>query len=337
MAALTTEALPEISRLLGTWGETVDGDLTATQLTGGRSNLTYTLSDGSTRWILRRPPAAGLTPSAHDIGREFRIAKALAGTDVPVARSIGWCDDTSLLGAVFSVTEFVDGRNVKYVDEMSNWNTADAQSCAIGLVDTLAVLHRVDLDEVGLADLGGPTDFAVRQVKRWTGQWARLNAGTDANAEKLLSYLHESAPQQKSRVLTHGDYRIDNCLLSPMDEAQVLAVIDWELSTTGEPASDVALMAAYRHPALNAILGGQAAWADSRFPGPPELAELYEAATDTSLQDWEFYLALAYFKIAVIARGIAHRHERGAGDEGHASAGDAVGALMAAGLEVTTS
>lgn len=331
---LTRGALEAVGNQLRDWGEAVRDDLAAEQLTGGRSNLTYALTDGFTTWILRRPPEAVIAASAHDVGREFRITAALAGTAMPVPRSIGWCQDPSRIGAPYSVTEFVDGLNVKYVEDMADWSISDADACAAGLVDALAILHQVDLAAIGLSELGGATPYAARQVKVWAGQWARIGGAGHADAERLAAYLETRQPPPRGRVLTHGDFRIDNALIDPNDTGLVRAVIDWELATTGEPTSDVALMCAYRDPALDAILGGQAAWSDPRFPDADNLAGLYEAASETQLQDWEFYLALAYFKLAVIARGIAYRYEQGAGDAGHASAGEAVDGLMAAGLKV---
>lgn len=316
-------------------GESVDGDLRSTLIAGGRSNLTYLLTDDANQWVLRRPPRAGLTPSAHDMGREFRVTDALQSSAVPVARTVGLHEDPSLLGAPFSVVGYVKGTTIRSSDDLGRLDDVQLHGCVESLIGTLAALHAVDHEAVGLERFGRPDAYAQRQLHRWSGQWEHVATGDVPDAAALLLRLMERAPTGGKAAIVHGDFRIDNTIVDTEEPTVIRALVDWELSTIGDPVADVAMMCAYRHPALNDILGVDAAWTSDRLPSVYELASLYELVSGTTLVSWDFFLALAFYKLAVIAKGIDFRLRAGAAaSEGSERAGEAVPRLLAAGLEV---
>jgi aminoglycoside phosphotransferase (APT) family kinase protein len=288
-------------------GVTVDGELRAELISGGRSNLTFDVADDSSRWVLRRPPLAGLTPSAHDVAREFKVAAALQDSAVPVARTIVLCEDPSVMGAPFAVVEHVDGRVIRTAEQLDVLADADIESCVDELVRVLAALHEVDYQAVGLETFGKPTGFVGRQVKIWNGQWERVKAGDIPDVDRLGALLAERIPDRAAATIVHGDYRIDNTILSATNAGRVEAVLDWEMSTLGDPLTDVALMCVYRNPSFGMVLGEHAAWSSDRIPSADDLAERYARATGSNLEHWDFFLGLANFKLAVIAAGIDHR------------------------------
>ncbi len=324
-----------VGAYLNGYGVEFDGPLTARLIAGGRSNLTYALSDSSRSWVVRRPPIGRLTTSAHDMAREFRVTAALDRTDVPVPRPVVLCQDKAVIGAPFTVVEFVEGRTIRTQIDLAALNDDEVDACVRGLIHTFSALHAIDHVEVGLGDFGRPDGYAARQLRRWSGQWAEMNQKSDGRAERLAGALGARIPDQKHTSVVHGDFRIDNTLLGLDDTSRVEALVDWELSTIGDPVADVALMCVYRHRALDLILGTEAAWTSERLPSPDELAAMYEAEGHIRLENWEFHLALAYYKLAVIAQGIDHRFRAGAtvGD-GFDTAGDAVAELIDAGHAV---
>jgi aminoglycoside phosphotransferase (APT) family kinase protein len=310
------------------------GPLSADLIAGGRSNLTYAVTDGPSRWVVRRPPLAGLTASAHDMGREFRVTSALQATPVPVARPIGLCEDTSVLGAPFTVVEWVDGIVVRDQEDLAGLSDAQVQRTTDTLVEVLVALHAVDIAAVGLDDFGRPDGFLTRQVELWRRQWEQVHTRALPDLERLHARLADRVPVSSDAAVVHGDYRIDNAILDRSDPGMVRAVVDWELSSLGDPLTDVALMCVYRHPALDVILGVPAAWTSPRLPSPDVLAESYARCSGRNLGNWPFYLALAHLKLAVIAEGIAHRAHAGADASRDAKrAAEAVPELIAAGLE----
>lgn len=338
MTELTPTELGRIREVLEANGTETAGPLTATLITGGRSNLTFRLDDGARAWVLRMPPRSGRTPSAHDVGREFRVTRALQGTPVPVAEAVVFCTDETVVGGPFAVAAFVSGASIQTEDDLLALDEPTRTAVMTELVRTLAALHRVDHVAAGLADFGRPDGYAQRQLRRWSGQWelvATPDAETTDAAAALIARLQQAMPdRQRSTGIVHGDYRVDNTLLKLGPTPRVLAVVDWELSTIGDPVADVAMMCAYRHPALDLILGSPTAWTAAALPSAEALAAEYEAAGGAPLEDWAFHLALARFKIAVIAAGIDHRRRAGSGSgPGFDTAGDAVLPFLWAGLE----
>jgi aminoglycoside phosphotransferase (APT) family kinase protein len=242
----------------------------------------------------------------------------------------------SELGSPYVVADFVDGVTIQSAADLDLLDDATVASIVEQLVATLAALHRVDHVAVGLERLGRPDGYAARQVKRWSGQWELVGTsegGAGAAATKLAAQLTRLVPEQERVAIVHGDYRIDNTILRLGDVPGIAAVIDWELSTIGDPAADVAMMCAYRNQAFDLIVGAPSAWTSDRLPEPDELAAAYEAASGRSLPYWDFHLALAHFKVAVIAAGIDHRHREGSGvGDGFDTAGQAVLPFLEAGL-----
>ncbi|MGW2933555.1 phosphotransferase family protein [Streptomyces sp. NPDC001156] len=329
---LTETELDSVAAVMRTAGVEVTRPLTAEFIAGGRSNVTFRLSDGVSRWVLRMPPRAGRTPSAHDVAREYRVTAALAVTDIPVARPVALCEDESLLGGAFSVAEFVPGRTVRTRDQLAALDDASLVTTVDQLLNSLAALHRVDHVRVGLGDFGRPGGYAERQLRRWWGQWQLIGpAELGYLARALTDCLASSIPQRQATGIVHGDYRIDNVILSHDSSSapQVAAIVDWELSTIGDAVADVAMMCAYRDPAFDLIVGSPSAWASPRLPDPAALAAAYERAGGIPLTDWNFHLALAYFKIAVIAASIDHRARAGAArGPGFDTAGESVATYL---------
>ncbi|MFF0283479.1 phosphotransferase family protein [Rhodococcus aetherivorans] len=326
--------LSALHRYLEDSGIALDGELRAELISGGKSNLTYAIFDDTSRWVLRRPPTAGLTPSAHDVAREFRITSALQGCGVPVAQTVVLCEDDSVMGAPFTVVEHVTGRVIRTTGDLATLSDDEIESCTGELVRVLAALHSVDYQAVGLGNLGRPDGYVTRQVKLWAGQWDRVKTRDLDDLDRLHAALADAIPASSAASIVHGDYRIDNTILDPADAGKIAAVVDWELSTLGDPLTDVALMCVYRNPALDQVLGESAAWTSPRLPSADDLAQRYAVATGRELAHWNFYMGLANFKLAVIAEGINHRWRVGAtvGD-GFDRAGEAVPVFAAAGLE----
>jgi aminoglycoside phosphotransferase (APT) family kinase protein len=328
--------LAALDRHLHDVGVPRTGDLRAELVSGGRSNLTFLVADDASRWVLRRPPLHGLTPSAHDMAREYRVVAALADTPVPVARAVTMRDDDAVSGAPFQMVEFVPGRVVRHTDQLAALgDESTISACVDTLIGVLADLHTVDPEAVGLGDFGRPAGYLERQVRRWGSQWElvkREDDPCDTDVRKLHAALTESVPAQSRSSIVHGDYRIDNTIIDAHDPTRVVAVLDWEMSTLGDPLSDAALMCVYRHPTFN-IVHDDAAWASDLMPPVDDLAQRYALATGRPLDHWDFYLALGYFKVAIIAAGIAYRARMGGGvAEGTDAVDDAVRPLVAAGL-----
>jgi aminoglycoside phosphotransferase (APT) family kinase protein len=325
---LTATELDEIALLLLSAGIELAGPLESRLIAGGRSNLTFALGDGVERWVLRLPPRAGRTPSAHDVAREHRVTSALAATDVPVPQAVLLCEDESVLGAPFTVSRYVDGAAVRTQAELQVYDDAVLATVVGSLIDTLATLHLVDHRSIGLESFGRPDGYAERQLRRWAGQWETVGQpDVQPLAQEVITGLRGAVPRQLATSVVHGDYRVDNTLLS--DTGTVAAVVDWELSTLGDPVADVAMMCAYRHQPFDLVVGSPSAWTSARLPGIDALVAGYESAGGASLVDWEGHLALACFKVAVIAAGIDHRRRAGAGaGAGFDTAGEAVGPFL---------
>ncbi|MEV3965703.1 phosphotransferase family protein [Nocardia sp. NPDC050193] len=314
-------------------GVEVRGALRVELISGGRSNLTFTASDDVSRWVVRRPPISGLTPSAHDMAREFTVTDALQNSAVPVAQTVAFDAAGTVLGAPMTVVEFVDGAVVRDRDDLAALSDEQVDAAAAELVRVLAELHAVDPTAVGLEEFGRPVGFLARQVKLWASQWERVKTRELSDVATLHAALSETVPQESASAIVHGDFRIDNTILDSADPGRVRAVVDWELSTLGDPLTDLALMCVYRTPVFDLVLGTRAAWTSDRMPTPDALAHLYATASGRDLGNWGFYLALANFKLGVIGEGIAHRARQGSdAGSGALRAAEATPEFMAAGL-----
>jgi aminoglycoside phosphotransferase (APT) family kinase protein len=338
-SALSGIDLAALDRHLRDIGVPRSGPLRADLISGGRSNLTFKVHDDASQWVLRRPPMHGLTPSAHDMGREFRVVAALADTAVPVAHAVTLCEDESVLGAPFAMVGYVAGRVVRSADDLEALgNRADIGKCVDQLVRVLADLHAVEPLSVGLGDFGRPDGYLERQIRRWAGQWQYVRLDDDqrdGDVQRLHSALAQAVqalPAQSGASIVHGDYRIDNTILDLHDAGIVRAVVDWELSTLGDPVSDAALMCAYRDPAMDLILNLRSAWTSALIPSADQLAHRYSTMSGRPLAHWPFHMSLAYFKIAIIAAGIDFRRRMAGGEDGSDRVGEVVAPLIALGL-----
>jgi aminoglycoside phosphotransferase (APT) family kinase protein len=290
-------------------------------IAGGRSNLTFIVSSAAGEVVLRRPPLSNRLPTAHDMGREHRVMTALGQTPVPVPKTLAMCPDEEVIGAPFYVMDRVAGHIVR--DELPpGYAESDQERHAIstGLIDVLADLHTVDPAAVGLETYGRPVGYLERQIRRWTMQWEASRLDEDPNApelDRLAARLGEQMPASPSGPIVHGDYRLDNVLLDPVTPGKVAAVLDWELSTLGDPLADLGLFYIYWQDASDTATQGAAGLLPSvtRLPGfPPrrELLERYATRTGSDLSLLPWYVGFAGFKLAVVLAGVAARGRAGA-------------------------
>lgn len=311
-----------------------DGPLSARIISGGRSNLTYEVTDGTRRLVLRRPPLGHVLATAHDMAREYRVLTALSGTAVPVPRTHLLCEDPDVIGAPFYLMDLVEGTPFRTVEQLAPLGPARARVVSERMVDTLAALHAVDPDSVGLSDFGRPQGFLARQVRRWTTQLENSRSRDLPEAEELHELLVARLPDDGPAGIVHGDFRLDNLLVDDRD--QVAAVLDWEMATLGDPVTDVALLLVYQR--LARLDSGFPVSTVSQAPGflsDDELLARYEAAGGRDLSDMGFHLALAYYKLAVILEGIYFRYRQGKTvGEGFDKLGDGVTPLLREGIAV---
>jgi aminoglycoside phosphotransferase (APT) family kinase protein len=282
------------------------------RIAGGHSNLTYRVTDQSGgRWALRRPPLGKRLGSAHDMSREHRVVSALAETPVPVAPVVGLCEDESVNDAPFYVMEFVEGPVLRGEAEAAAFpDEGDRRAIAERLVDTLVAIHAVDPDEVGLGELGRKEGYIARQLRRWHGQWEKSKTRELALIDEVHDRLQGSIPEQGPATIVHGDYRLDNMILTP--EGEVAAVVDWELCTLGDPLADVGLLMVYwpRAGEEETSLGRPANLAPG-FPDRDELRDRYAELSGRDLSDLDFYVGFAYWKLAIILEGVYARYRAG--------------------------
>lgn len=287
-----------------------DGALEGELLTGGKSNLTYRLTDGTTTWALRRPPLGHALPTAHDMAREFRLLTALHGTEVPVARPVVLCEDPDVLGAPFYLMSFVDGVVLDDPTVLATLSPAQARHACDLLVDTLLAVHRIDTAAVGLGGFGRPDGFLGRQVTRWTAQWDASETQPRPGLRELVTRLAETVPEQSAPGLVHGDYRLTNVIFTP-DVSGIAAVVDWEMTTVGDPLADVGLLVVYQDLALQGGFVMPAATVAAGFATSQEMVQRYAAGSDRDLSALDWYTSFAYYKLAVIAEGIHYRYLQG--------------------------
>ncbi|GAA3278588.1 phosphotransferase family protein [Dactylosporangium vinaceum] len=301
-------------RLAGELGDERWREFEATLIAGGKSNLTFLLQSRAGSVVLRRPPTGERLPSAHDMGREARVQRALAPTPVPVPGILLEERTGDLLGVPFYVMEKVGGRIVR--DELPAGyapGPADRLAMADALVDVLADIHRVEPEAVGLGDYGRPAGFMARQLRRWRGQWDASKTHDVAELDELGARLTGAVPATRRSTIVHGDYRLDNCMLDEARPATIRAVLDWELSTLGDPLADLGMLLFYwREPGEPRPLLTPAVTRGPGFPGRAHLAERYARRTGADLAGLAFYEAFAHFKFAVIAQGVAARAAAGA-------------------------
>lgn len=298
--------------------EGYEGPLTLRQFKGGQSNPTYELTTPGRTYVLRRKPPGTLLPSAHAVDREFRVISALHAQGFPVARPYALCTDDSFIGSMFYVMDKVEGR-VFWDLKLPDLSPPERRAIYEAQTDTLAALHRFDPEAIGLSDYGRPGNYFARQVGRWTKQYQASETGTIEAMDRLIAFLPESLPPDGPTRIVHGDFRLDNMILAP-DRAEVRAVLDWELSTLGDPMADFSyLLIAWVIPAT---LRNGLAGADLEALGIPSVEDTvarYAEKTGTAGPanlDWLF--AYNLFRLAAICQGIAGRVRDGTAASSHA-------------------
>jgi aminoglycoside phosphotransferase (APT) family kinase protein len=296
------------------------GPLAVAKFKGGQSNPTYRIDAPSGPYVLRRKPFGKLLPSAHAVDREYTVQAALFGTGYPVARQYGLCTDDAVIGSWFYVMGCVDGRTI-WDGAMPGATPEQRRAHYFAMVDTLADLHRIDVTAVGLADYGKPGNYFGRQVDRWTKQYRLSETETMPEMERLIAWLPATLPEQTRTSVVHGDYRIDNMIFAH-NEPRVLAVLDWELSTLGDPLADFT----YFCTAWAQDNGGRSGVQDldRQALGIPELSEVvahYCARTGRDgLPQIDWYIAYNFFRLAAIIQGIKKRVIDGTASSAHAKA-----------------
>ena len=285
------------------------GPITAEKFPNGQSNPTFLIQAQSGRYVLRRKPAGELLKSAHAVDREFRVMSALADTDVPVARTYHLCNDDSIIGSMFYLMEYVDGR-VMWDPALPELQQGQRRAIYAEMNRVLAALHSVDIAAVGLADYGKPGNYFERQVGRWTRQYRASETETIAAMEHLLRWLPANMPADDGRVsLVHGDFRLDNMLFHPSED-RVLALVDWELSTLGHPFADLAyqcMQLRMDHDGIMPGLGGLDR-AQLGIPSEEEYVSTYcERMGIKEIPHWNFYLVFSFFRFAAILQGVKQR------------------------------
>jgi aminoglycoside phosphotransferase (APT) family kinase protein len=288
------------------------GPLSFELIAGGHSNLTYSATDarGHT-YVLRRPPLGHVLATAHDMGREHKIIKALGATDVPVAPALGLCTDDAVNGAPFYVMDFVDGHVLRDASAARAITPEARRNAGFSVADTLARIHAVDPDAVGLGDLGKKDGYIARQLKRWYGQFQQSQTRELPKVDEVHAALLARIPEQGPATIVHGDYRLDNCMTDA--DGNIIAVLDWEICTLGDPLADVGLLMVY--------------WTEATDPQPmlltapttvegfitrKEVLDRYAEASGRDLSQIDFYIAFGYWKLACIVEGVYARYVGGA-------------------------
>ena len=293
------------------------GPFEAALIGGGRSNLTYTLTaaDGQ-RFVVRRPPLGHVLATAHDMAREHRIISAVGHTAVPVPPALGLCTDESVNGAPFYVMGYVDGVVLDSQDKGAELDPKIRTAVSLDLIDVLAELHSVDVDEVGLGDLARRTGYVERQLKRWTTQWANSKTRELPAIDEVADRLATRVPVQQGVAIAHGDYRLGNCL-TDTSTGRIAAVLDWELCTLGDPLADVGYLGvSWSDPGATVRRHNDPSGFDG-FPPYADLVERYATRTGRDVSRIDYYVAFSSWRLAVISEGVYARFLHGAmGDQG---------------------
>ncbi|MEU2784977.1 MULTISPECIES: phosphotransferase family protein [unclassified Streptomyces] len=285
------------------------GPLTGRLIEGGRSNLTYTVSDGTSRWVVRRPPLGHVLATAHDMKREHRVISALHPTSVPVPRPLLLCEDEEVLGAPFYVMEFVEGTPYRTAGQLAPLGPRRTRDAVLSLVDTLVGLHAVDPASVGLEDFGRPQGFLDRQLRRWGKQLDASRNRDLAGIDELHATLGRRLPDSPAPTVIHGDYRLDNVLIGSDD--RIKAILDWEMSTLGDPLTDLGLLVMYSMPLGTPDSPVSTTAEAAGHPAPTELIQRYAERSGRDVSAVSWYTAFAWFKLAVILEGIHYRYTLG--------------------------
>ena len=281
------------------------------RISGGRSNLTFGVRDAAGgSWALRRPPLGKRLGSAHDMGREHRVIAALQQTPVPVPPVAGLCEDESVNGAPFYVMDFVEGPILRSAKDANLFDERQREAIGERVVDTLVEIHDVDPDAVGLGELGRKEAYVERQLKRWHGQWEKSKTRELELVDDVHRRLAADIPEQGPATIVHGDYRLDNMILAPSGE--IAAVVDWELCTLGDPLADVGLLLVYWSQAGDEFMPLFApATISPGFIKRDQVRERYAERSGRDLSQVDYFVALGYWKLAIILEGVYARYAAG--------------------------
>ena len=277
-------------------------------ISGGASNVTMAVTMGGRELVVRRPPVTAFLPTANDMAREFRFYSALHGTPVPTPEAFGFCEDPSVLGAPFYVMERLHGIVPHEPISLEGLSAEEGRALCERFVEVLAAIHAVDVDAVGLADIGKPSGYLERQVRRWTDQWRRtLEADPEAGdgaIDELATLLGEHVPASPAATIVHGDYRLGNVMLDRADRTEVVGVFDWEMATLGDPLADVGYTLLYWGAEGRPVFHPSQACADRPgFLSGDELVARYAEVSGRAVDHVTFYVVLAAFKLSIIGAG----------------------------------
>ena len=314
------------------------GPISASKFSGGQSNPTFKVQTGAGTYVLRRQPPGKLLKSAHAVDREFRVMQALAGSDVPVPKVLHLCEDRDVIGSMFYLMEYCEGR-IFWDAALPELNNTQRSAFYEEMNRVLAALHSIDIETVGLADYGRPGNYFERQFGRWQGQYRASELHSIPAMDKLIQWLGDHLPEDDGRIsLVHGDYRLDNIMFHPR-ESRAIAVLDWELSTLGHPFADLAYQCMQlRMPAESGNISGLMN-VDRKSLGIPSekeyVARYCERMGIDRISNWAFYLAFSFFRLAAIIQGVAKRaHDGNASSKNAARLGALVEPLAMMALDV---
>ena len=320
-----TVAVPEADQLdlaaLTAWFEAnVDGfsgPISYTKFKGGQSNPTYRIDTPDRSYVLRRQPFGKLLPSAHAVDREYTVMSALGPTGFPVPRTFGLCEDADVIGSKFFVMELIQGRNL-WNGALPDYMPDQRREIYHAMVDTLADLHTTDPKKIGLGDYGKPQDYCARQIARWTKQYKLSETDEIPEMEALIAWLPETVPDQHASGIVHGDYRLDNMIFHA-DQNRVAAVLDWELSTLGDPIADFSYFVLNWHNPADGRAGlGGLDLEELGIPSAEDVTQRYVERTGYPVPDMDWYFAFNLFKFAGIIQGIKKRVIDGTASSAHA-------------------
>jgi len=316
------------------------GPILVSHLPGGSSNLTFRVRDDANDWVLRRPPLGALLATANDMGREFRVQTGLRDSEVPVANTIAMCDDASVIGAPFYLMEFVDGIVYSDTDQVSHLDEQQALDSSNELIDVLVRLHAVDFEAVGLGELGRPRGFLERQVNRWCTQWEKSKQSENQAIDEVALRLRRSIPSTTDSSIVHGDYSFNNTMWSRSHPKKMVAVLDWEMSTLGDPLTDLGMVSVYWGKA------GEIMWRsrspqphrlNAGFPSADHILDRYEQSSGRSLRDLDVYQVLAVFKLAIITEGALARIRATQSEADMSTTNSTIAELAELGLDMANS
>lgn len=301
--------LSSLTNYLAAQGLMGSGPLNARLISGGRSNLTYQLGAEGHRWILRRPPLGDVLAGAHDVGREYRVMSALRDSTVPVPAMIDHCEDVRVIGCPFYLVEEVVGTVLRTPDLVEELDERSRRQLSGNMIDALCELHEIDYQDVGLGSLGRPDGYLERQVDRWQRQYHKIKVRDLDRADAVAAALRDGMPRQLPGSLVHGDFRLDNVMVDTASKTQLVAVLDWEMATIGDPLADLATFLMFWDEVgkpFNPITGGLTAF--TGFHSAREILERYASRRALDVDQIDWYLAFSQFKLAIILEQMYVRH-----------------------------